>query len=332
MKQLRTTLLFLMLFVFSSALAQTDYLSDFEDTGMPVDTFYNGSDLAGSFTNGSILFPCVYNPSYGGYWESGFAYSSMRDSSDGSYANMYSARPATGANGTATYGIGQQGSAFTISGMPADNGLCTVHGLYLTNGTYGDYSMSNGDAFAKKFGGATGDDPDWFKLTIRGWLHGALKADSVEFYLADYRFSDNSQDYIVRDWQWVSLDTLGRVDSVQFSLSSSDNGAYGMNTPPFFFFDELQALEWAPESIQEAEDHLANIFPNPSSGALNLEIIQASGFNRCELFDLNGRLLRSEELNGHAHQQIDVSELQNGMYLIRLSGTASPYVQSFIKN
>jgi hypothetical protein len=35
--------------------------------------------------------------------------------------------------------------------------------------------MRDGDGFGKKFGGTTGMDPDWFKLTIKGYSGGALK-------------------------------------------------------------------------------------------------------------------------------------------------------------
>ena len=43
-----------------------------------------------------------------------------------------------------------------------------IDGLYVTNNNYAYYSMLNGDAFAKKFGGGSSDDEDWFLLTITG--------------------------------------------------------------------------------------------------------------------------------------------------------------------
>lgn len=327
MKLLRITFFVLMGMTLGGLNAQTPVISDFEDLSLPADTFYNGSDLAGSFTSGSILFPSVYNSSYGGYWESGFAYSTMRDSTDGTYVNMYSARPATGADATQTYGIGQQGSRFIISGS---SGLCSLSGMYITNGTYDDYSMSNGDMFAKKFGGTTGDDPDWFKLTVKGYLNGTLKSDSVVFYLADYRFTDNDQDYIVRDWQWVPLESLGRVDSVAFFLSSSDNGAYGMNTPPFFFFDEVEVYHWSPDGLNESAVQEANIYPNPASNVVYLDLSDAA-FSTVEVLDLDGRVLSSGRLSGSTTQYIDISGFADGMYLLRLSGAENRLVRPIVK-
>ena len=44
----------------------------------------------------------------------------------------------------------------------------------------------------------------------------------MEFYLADYRFANNASDYIVRDWTFVNLASLGAVSKLTFGLTSSD--------------------------------------------------------------------------------------------------------------
>jgi hypothetical protein len=51
----------------------------------------------------------------------------------------------------------------------------TVTGAYFTNTTYAALSMLSGDSFAKKFGGASGDDPDWFKYPSINKLHISRK-------------------------------------------------------------------------------------------------------------------------------------------------------------
>ena len=63
--------------------------------------------------------------------------------------------------------------------------------LMVTNTTYAALSMRDGDSFAKKFGGPSGNDPDYFRLTITGKDSGGSTIGSVEFYLADYRFADS---------------------------------------------------------------------------------------------------------------------------------------------
>ena len=61
-----------------------------------------------------------------------------------------------------------------------------VQGAWITNTTYAALSMLNGDGFAKKFGGDSGNDADWFLLSISGT--NSAQSNRVDFYLADYRF------------------------------------------------------------------------------------------------------------------------------------------------
>ena len=136
-----------------------------------------------------------------------------------------------------------------------DSSQHELSGFYVTNSTYAALSIENGDSFAKKFGGATGDDPDWFKLSVWGMKSDSSITDTVEFYLADYRFADNTKDYIVKDWRWVDLSSLGTVKELKFSLMSSDVGDYGMNTPSYFCMDNLTISKFVPSLLNP----LANI-------------------------------------------------------------------------
>jgi len=326
MKYLKSTLFTIMtaLIGFSTLNAQT--VSDFENLSLPADSYYNGSDLAGSFISGNAHFYSVYDTSWGGYWASGFAYSSMRDSSDGSYLNMYSARPAEGAESSSTYAIGQQGSILTLTGAAAGK---AVEGAYFTNGTYGDYSMENGDAFAKKFGGVTGNDPDWFKVTVKAWYNGVLGTDSVDVFLADFRFTENTQDYILKDWQWVSLMSLGNVDSLQFSLFSSDTGAMGMNTPPFFFFDNFTTAD-SPYGMAEQSGLEMNLYPNPADDNITISFPENTGEMTLELFDINGRILNTFQLL-KGTESIDLTNFEDGLYFVRAISSKGTTVSPFIK-
>ena len=124
--------------------------------------------------------------------------------------------------------------------LPADGVATVVEGAWLTNTTYAALSMRDGDAFAKQFGGPSGADPDWFLVTITGYDGDESPRGTVDFYLADFRFEDSVEDYIVDQWTWVDLVGLGPVSAIDFALSSSDNGDFGMNTPAYFALDGLR--------------------------------------------------------------------------------------------
>lgn len=224
--------------------------TDFENFSYISGDYWNGNtalfgNYNSSFENGSITFPNSYSVNDYGFgvmesW-SGFAYSDMMDASTPGFSNQYSAAAGSGVGGSFNYALCNNiYGKDTITLNEADK----LTGMFVTNGTYGYQSMLNGDMFAKKFGGESGDDPDWFLLTVRGLRNGTC-TDTVEFYLADFRSENNDEDYILNTWEWLDLSVLDTIDQLEFSLSSSDMGDYGMNTPAYFFMDEIndQLLE-----------------------------------------------------------------------------------------
>ena len=80
-------------------------------------------------------------------------------------------------------------------------------------------------------------------MLIRGIdVSGNYVNSTVEFYLADYRYADNSLDYLVDEWTWVDLSGLGAIAQLEFSLEGSDMGMFGLNTPAYFAMDNLTLL------------------------------------------------------------------------------------------
>ncbi|MCB9082508.1 MAG: DUF4465 domain-containing protein [Lewinellaceae bacterium] len=225
-------------------------IAGFENFSLPVDTVLNGQDGSSGYASGDVFFPCVYSPDFGGYWASGWAVSTMTDSLTPGFGNLYSARPGSGANGSLAYAIGQQRAVLRLTGIAAGR---AVQGLSVTNTAYTYYSMRDGDMFAKKFGGVTGQDPDFFSLTIRAWHAGVQQVDSVVVYLADFRSDDSAADFLLDHWQYVDVTSLGAADSLVFTLNSSDRGDFGINTPLFFALDEVLTYDPATEAAFPAD-------------------------------------------------------------------------------
>ena len=214
----------------------------FEEFDLSGSGHLNDSSPAADFVSQGVTFKNTSNPTYDSW--TGFAISNTTDTITSGYLNQYSAITGSGAGGTANYTVGyytdyEDSTHMNFGGTIDLTGI----GASFTNTTYAALSMRDGDGFAKKFGGQFGDDADWFKLTIAGYVGGLATGTSIDFYLADYRFEDNSQDYILDKWQYVAFSALGIVDQIRFSLSPSDNGQYGMNTPSTFAMDSLVVPE-----------------------------------------------------------------------------------------
>lgn len=308
--------------------------ADFQNLTLSPSTYWNGStgtasvSTVGTFTSGNCVFPNSYNGSFGsfgGYWSSGWAYSNMKDSTTAGSGNQYSVRSAVGYSNSTVYSIAQGDAKLKFNASAVGK---QMSGFYVNNSTYAYLSMKNGDSFAKKFGGVSGNDPDWFKLKIQKYFGGILSPnDSVTFYLADFRFAINAQDYIVKNWQYVNLTSLGNVDSLKFTLTSSDNSGGYMNTPSYFCMDNFQTLNLV-SGITENKivENSVNIYPNPTTNQLNIS--SSFSIDKIEIYNQLGSLVFQSNSTVN-----DISTLETGIYLLKImSKDGAIEAKRFIKN
>jgi hypothetical protein len=328
-----------------SAKAQT--ISDFENlTLLKADTFWNGisNKLGTTFSSGNAIFNNYYDTSYGGFWSAGFAYTNVQDSIHGDYHHLYSSKALKGYNGSNNY-VSVAEDAYNnripiikLSGNAAGK---VVSGFYISNSTYAFNTILNGNFAARKFGDTTGthsglpqgSQPDWFKVTIKNWLGGVKSIDSIDFYLADYRFSNNAQDYIVKDWTWVDLTSLGNVDSLSFHLSSSDNSFGFMNTPAFFCMDNFTTADVAL-GINEIgmSDERLSVYPNPTSSVISVRLSVGS-FKAIEIGDLQGRKTDLPILfQTTDYCRLNTENMSSGIYFIKtIDNKGFEQVVKFVK-
>jgi len=218
--------------------------STFDDLPLAAESYFFPQTTT-TFASGGATFNHSYTD-FGGCCHADWIYSNKTDNVTAGYSNQFSAYPGGGAQGSSNYGIAYMGSPTVSFASPVN-----AASAYFANTTYAALSMKSGDGFSKEFGGASGNDPDWFKLIILGKDAGGVTTGSKEFYLADFRFADNTKDYIVSNWTFVDLAGLGTFNSLSFALDSSDKGSFGMNTPAYFAMDSLSVTA-VPEPEQAA--------------------------------------------------------------------------------
>ncbi|GAA4452791.1 DUF4465 domain-containing protein [Rurimicrobium arvi] len=308
------------IFMLSAALlggvaASAQTVADFDSLTLPgSDTAYVNYSAPGTdvgFSSGLAYFPCVYDTAWGtSFWSGGFAYSNKTDSVTSGYLNAYAAKAGIGFAGSAQYATAN-GSENIIRLTGAALGHQAM-GFYVTNSTYAYNSMRDGDAFAKKFRAA---DSDYFRLDVFAYSGGVLKSDSVSFFLADFRNSDSTKAYIVRDWEWVDLMKLGAADSFLLRLVSSDVGTWGMNTPASFCIDNFITNESGLNVKEQNAAFDLKVFPNPATDFVFIES-SVTHKQHVQLSDLNGRVIASYELNPAQRLSVDMRSLQSGVYIL----------------
>lgn len=264
-----------------------------------------------SFTSGFYDFENTYSVSSFGPYSSAWSYSSYTDNTTAGPGNQYSAVTGTGKTSD-QYGICNVSNYGNNRLFSTSQVAFTPSGAYFTNTTYAALSMENGDGFATQFGDVSNSaaGEDWFLLTIYGLASDSTyTGDSVNFYLADYRFSDNSEDYIIDEWTWVDLSSLENVYGLDFVLTSSDVGGFGMNTPAYFAMDNFDGTV---AGISNFQANQSAVYPNPTYSDLN---IPTEAGATVSIYDLNGRLLK-QSITTTNILTWDVSDLENGVYLI----------------
>ncbi|MCK5067644.1 MAG: DUF4465 domain-containing protein [Bacteroidales bacterium] len=278
-------------------------ISSFEELNLDPESYWNGSDGSGEFSSGLARFYNDFNPDYSSW--SGWAYSNISDTTTSGYLNQYSAITGGGFAGRVAEGNYGTSSLYGPSVIDfTEEKAHAAEGFFVTNSTYAALSMEQGDWVAKKFGGSDGTDPDYFKLLVWGSKNGT-STDTLGYYLADFRFEDDENDYIIETWQWVDLTSLGKVDSLMFGLESSDVGDWGMNTPAYFCLDDLYVLpDLAPliatpllditvlENASDLQVDLSKLFYDPDDPGAAIDLTVKSNSNEA----IVGTLLDGDQL------------------------------------
>ncbi len=139
--------------LFSAGLVQAqNTTADFEALPLAgTDTFYiskanPGTDMG--FDNGGLHFPYAYDTSFGGYWDGGFSYSNVTDSTTSGYTNQYAAKAGKGALNSEKYVVFNPGYANNKFVRLTTGQKFEPLSVYLTNSTFAYNSMRDGDQFA----------------------------------------------------------------------------------------------------------------------------------------------------------------------------------------
>lgn len=306
--------------------AQDTLTVDFENPVLPsLDTNYIAQSETDSFLMLDATFGATAMTSQWGTFYSGFTYSNRTDVTTAGFTNGNSAFAGSGAENSDQYGI-----FYSANDTLSFVGPTVLVDAQFTNSTYAGISMRDGDNFAKQFGSTTNasgvDDgtngEDFFFVRFKGWDVDGNLTDSVDIYLADYRFSDDSQDYILEEWTNFDLSALGIVKYVTFSFQSSDNGSFGINTPAYFAIDNMRYYNYYA-SI-DREDLAVSIYPNPASNQITVSGVEGD----LKMIAMTGKTVYSSQIKDK--KIIDVSALEPGIYYVTIAAEKGSVTRKII--
>lgn len=171
-------------------------------------------------------------------------------------------------------------------------------GVYVNLNSYTYYPVEEGNSFARAF--TNGD-----KLTLT--FHGVAPSGEekiVEVSLASYSNGDLT---IARGWKYVDLTALGTVNEIYYTMTSTDEGTYGANTPLYFCMDKLMVKE-ATEASATAIDALAATITYDRAN----RIVNIANADFARIFDTTGAMVMAGEQSA-----FDISDLPAGIYVVK---------------
>lgn len=189
-----------------------------------------------SLADEAATFVNTYYESWGSWCWAGFAFSTVSNTTDGTWQNQYAAAQARTNAYAVGYNDGWHAAPEILFDLPA-----APQSLLLNNTTYAALTIRDGSAFSEPF-----SEGDYFFLTLTAYDLDGNAVAATNHYLADFR-SGNT--FIQTNWTELDLSWMPpEVVSLAGTLTTSDVGAYGPNTPMYFALADFTYAYAGPDS------------------------------------------------------------------------------------
>jgi hypothetical protein len=153
-----------------------------------------------------------------------------------------------------------------------------------------------------------------FNLLGGGWMCKGTTPTYTPFTLYINYF--DSTGTIIPDSCFINFSAFKTVNfTTGAELSPLGNSVLFVDNVSFDGF--ILGVNNLPEMIQDV-----NIYPNPSSAFLHIEMVLKESDYKIDLYDLNGKLVKSiasEKLSGHQNLSVNIKDIAVGDYILMIS-------------
>lgn len=181
-------------------------------------------------------------------------------------------------------------------------------GVYVTNFPTAFYNCLYGGGSARAF-----TNGDKFTLTI----HGVAADQSEKTIDVDLITYSNDMFQAIRGWKYVDLSSLGEVESIYFTMSSTDMGDWGMNTTASFCIDKLTVKANSTVGTTLADADKASITYDRSTKEV---VLPQSEF--AIIYNAAGQKVIATEA-----ARISVASLDKGVYLVKTANSTLRFIK-----
>lgn len=156
-------------------------------------------------------------------------------------------------------------------------------------------------------------DGDYYKV----YLDNTMVYQSNSFGAGTVKYENSGAGYVLgRDGDTPYWYFKGSIDDLGIwgrALSASElNTIYTGGTLSTTDFEMSKSI---------------TLYPNPVKDILHIKVSEGISITNCELFDISGKRMKAEIFDNN----IDVSQIQKGLYLIKLETSKGILIEKFIK-
>jgi len=137
---------------------------------------------------------------------------------------------------------------------------------------------------------------------------------------------------VANEWQWSLNNANGNagtnaIAGVDFYGTDAANGQGN------YYIDDVQVIESTGVGVKPTAEKISkvSIYPNPTNSNFNIEIPENFVGGEISIIDLTGKVVMKDRILQGSIKRFDVSNLNDGIYLIRLNNGSTQFTDRLIK-
>lgn len=138
---------------------------------------------------------------------------------------------------------------------------------------------------------------------------------------------------VANEWQW-SLNNADGTAGTNAIAGVDFFGTDAANGQGNYYIDDVQLIESTGVGVKPlASEKISkvSIYPNPTTSICNIEIPDIFVGGEISIIDLTGKIVLKDRLTQSSIKRFDVSNLNDGIYLVRLNNGSSQFTDRLIK-
>ncbi|MEQ8358304.1 MAG: T9SS type A sorting domain-containing protein [Cytophagales bacterium] len=135
---------------------------------------------------------------------------------------------------------------------------------------------------------------------------------------------------LTNQWEQLTFDFSSHMDTTYDQIVIfPDFDLSGRSSDNIIYFDNVYGAAASPVALEAISENAISIYPNPVKDQLSIS--SAIEIDQVSIFNTNGQLLMDVEIKA-TNANLNTSDFQQGVYILKTLSSGQVHVQKFIKD